>query len=168
MNIIWRAGLHFHMSSNTKEHKARSLLCKIMSERPLSPVTVNVWEFTSIINKLLKSVFSIKFLQLKHWLSLSVDYGKYRNNRKHDNLTRGVLQDFLCPITLGQWEACDWTGEGRQSKELRREREVWGEGEPEWRLTNYQKVRIIGLKLYHYHFFSEIILLASWGVREVA
>jgi hypothetical protein len=22
-----------------------------------------------------------------------------------------MLQDFPCPITLGQWEACDWTGE---------------------------------------------------------
>ena len=35
--------------------------------------------------------------------------------------TRGLLkrlkiamfQDFPCPIILGQWEACDWTGEGR-------------------------------------------------------
>ena len=34
-----------------------------------------------------------------------------------------VLQDFPCPITLGQWEACDWTGEGRQREELRRQKE---------------------------------------------
>ena len=34
-----------------------------------------------------------------------------------------MLQDFPCPITLGQWEACDWTGEGRQSKEVRRQGE---------------------------------------------
>jgi hypothetical protein len=33
-----------------------------------------------------------------------------------------LLQDFPCPIILGQWEACDWTGEGRPS-ELRRQRE---------------------------------------------
>jgi hypothetical protein len=34
-----------------------------------------------------------------------------------------ILQDFPCPITLGQWEACDWTGEGRWSEKLRRPRE---------------------------------------------
>lgn len=62
-----------------------------------------------------------------------------------------LLQDFSCPITLGQWETCDWT-KGRQSEELRRDRERGGDGggsqeerEPEW---CYQKVRIIGLKLY--------------------
>jgi hypothetical protein len=33
------------------------------------------------------------------------------------------LQDFSCPNTLGQWEASDWTGEGRQSEELRRQGE---------------------------------------------
>jgi hypothetical protein len=70
------------------------------------------------------------------------------------------LQDFCCPITLGQWEACDWTGEGLPSKELRRQ---WlqAEREPEWRLTQYyQKVRIIGLKL-SLSIGSEIIVLAS-------
>jgi hypothetical protein len=77
------------------------------------------------------------------------------------------LQDFPCPITLGQWEACDWK-EGRQSEELRqrerdgeregerekekeRERGSGGEREPEWRVTwCYQNVIITGLKLYHY------------------
>jgi hypothetical protein len=40
------------------------------------------------------------------------------------------LQDFLCPITLGQWEAGDWTEEGRQSEELRRPKErSWEERE---------------------------------------
>jgi hypothetical protein len=34
-----------------------------------------------------------------------------------------MLQDFHCPITLGHWEACDWTGEGRQREELRRQKE---------------------------------------------
>ena len=28
-----------------------------------------------------------------------------------------MLQDFPCPITLGQWEACDWTG--KREAELR-------------------------------------------------
>ena len=36
------------------------------------------------------------------------------------------LQDFSCPITLGQWEACDWTGKGRQSRVEETEREVSG------------------------------------------
>ena len=64
-----------------------------------------------------------------------------------------VLQDLTCPIALGQWEAYDWAGEGRWSKELRqREREVsGGEREPEWRpMWCYHKVRKIGLKLYLY------------------
>jgi hypothetical protein len=34
-----------------------------------------------------------------------------------------MLQDFPCPVTLGQWEACDWTGEGRQNEELGRQGE---------------------------------------------
>jgi hypothetical protein len=42
-----------------------------------------------------------------------------------------ILQDFPCPITLGQWEACDQTGEGRQSHELRRQRERERERERE-------------------------------------
>jgi hypothetical protein len=46
-----------------------------------------------------------------------------------------MLQDFPCPITLRQWEACDWTGKGRQSEELRRQRERYvEEREPEYRL----------------------------------
>jgi hypothetical protein len=31
-----------------------------------------------------------------------------------------MLQNFLCPITLWQWEICDWTGGGRWSKELKK------------------------------------------------
>lgn len=34
-----------------------------------------------------------------------------------------MLQDCPCPITIGQWEACDWAEEGRQREELRRQRE---------------------------------------------
>jgi hypothetical protein len=34
------------------------------------------------------------------------------------HLSKHILQDFPCPVTLGQWEACDWTGEGK-SKEWR-------------------------------------------------
>ena len=67
-----------------------------------------------------------------------------------------MLQDFPCPITVGglylerRREACDWTGEERQSEELRQRERSQEEREPEWRLTwCYQKVRIIGLKLYH-------------------
>jgi hypothetical protein len=41
----------------------------------------------------------------------------FKLNRKGE-----MLQDFPCPITLGQWEACDWTGEGRWSYELGRYR----------------------------------------------
>ena len=34
------------------------------------------------------------------------------------------MQDFPCPITLGQWEACDWTG--KREAELRvAETESW-------------------------------------------
>jgi hypothetical protein len=29
-----------------------------------------------------------------------------------------VLEDILCPLTLGQWKACDWIGEGGLSYEL--------------------------------------------------
>ena len=32
-------------------------------------------------------------------------------------LSAPLLQDFPCPITLGQWEACDWTG--KREEELR-------------------------------------------------
>jgi hypothetical protein len=28
-----------------------------------------------------------------------------------------MLQDFPCPITIGHWEACDWTG--KREVELR-------------------------------------------------
>jgi hypothetical protein len=38
---------------------------------------------------------------------------------RNSNRRGPLLQDFPCLITLGQWEACDWTGEGRWSKELR-------------------------------------------------
>jgi hypothetical protein len=31
---------------------------------------------------------------------------------------------FPFPNTFGQWEACDWTGEGRWSEELRGQREM--------------------------------------------
>jgi hypothetical protein len=35
-----------------------------------------------------------------------------------------VLRDFLCPITLGQWQAYDWTEKWRRSLEFEeRERE---------------------------------------------
>ena len=40
-----------------------------------------------------------------------------------------MLQDFPYPITLGQWEACDWTG--KREAELRvaeTGRETGGEG----------------------------------------
>jgi hypothetical protein len=64
-----------------------------------------------------------------------------------------TVAGFSLSITLGQWEACDWTGERRWSEELRRQRKrSQEEGEPEWRLMwCYQKVGTIVLKLYHYH-----------------
>jgi hypothetical protein len=39
-----------------------------------------------------------------------MDIGKGKNKCK-------LLQDFPCPVTLGQWEACDWTG--KRDAELR-------------------------------------------------
>jgi hypothetical protein len=51
--------------------------------------------------------------------------------------------DFPCTITLGQWEACDWT-EGRQSKELRRRErsQEENEEEPTWRQQDRKKIQI--------------------------
>lgn len=77
----------------------------------------------------------------------------------HKHVT-SLLQDFLCPITLGQWQACNWTGKGRRSWELRRQRGPRREGgrEPEWRLTwCYLKVRIIGLKFYHHQLALKLL-----------
>jgi hypothetical protein len=67
-----------------------------------------------------------------------------------------VLQDFPCPITLGQWEACDWTGKGRPSEELgggmdrevlrsrrgRGKKEEEEEEEPIWRHMDRKKILI--------------------------
>jgi hypothetical protein len=81
-----------------------------------------------------------------------------------------MLQDFPCLITLGQWER-------RQSKELRsqRERNLRRGGERTrmevdvfcfvlfcfvfsfWLMWFYQKVRIIVLKLYHYHLALKLL-----------
>jgi hypothetical protein len=36
-----------------------------------------------------------------------------RNIRQRDS---NLLHDFPCPIMLGQWEACDWTGKGGGAK----------------------------------------------------
>jgi hypothetical protein len=43
----------------------------------------------------------------------------------------GLLQDFPCPITLGQQEACDWTGKREaelrvvETESQRRRKEKW-------------------------------------------
>lgn len=37
-------------------------------------------------------------------------FDKHNRHRFSRIQTGHLLQDFSCPITLGQWEACDWTG----------------------------------------------------------
>ena len=76
-----------------------------------------------------------------------------------------MLQDFPCSITLVQWEACDWIGEGRWSEELRRQRErgLKRRGRTRMRLKwCYQKFRIIVLKSFFTTLDSEITELASF------
>jgi hypothetical protein len=72
-----------------------------------------------------------------------------------------VAQDFSCPITLGQWEACDWTGEERRSEELR-------QGEKSEEERNRMESDLVLSKGYSnwvkalsLSFGSEIIVLAS-------
>jgi hypothetical protein len=75
----------------------------------------------------------------------------------------GCVARFYLSNHIREWEACDWTGEGRQSKEIETETEGGGaqeEGEPEWRPTwCYQKVRIIGIKLYLIDFLLDIFFI---------
>jgi hypothetical protein len=71
----------------------------------------------------------------------------------------GLSQDFPCPITLSAGEACDWTGKREADQrvtETERSQEERGGG---WRLTwCYQKVRIFGLKLYHYQLVLKLFI----------
>ena len=57
------------------------------------------------------------------YVGLGCQYFTYGLSSYIYRVNRGLLlQDFPSLITLGQREACDWTGEGRWSEVLRRQR----------------------------------------------
>jgi hypothetical protein len=96
-----------------------------------------------------------------------------------------MLQDFPWPITLGQWEACDWTG--KREEELRvsdkgslsesEEKEDGSGCVPEWGLAatssyDFTRLEILGKsflskekKILSLPIGSEIIVLISCKLR---
>jgi hypothetical protein len=50
-----------------------------------------------------------------------------------------MLQEFPCPIILGQWEACNWTGKREMELRVERQRAFWSRRRTEMAATVYPR-----------------------------